>query len=417
MEEVKTIITNPSNTERLLEVEIPRERFKDIFNDKVKKYSKELRLNGYRKGNIPRRVVEERFRDPLTSESMEKLINDVIKEVCQSHNLKPVAPGQVDDIRNDSDSPITLKATIEIDQDVDFQGYQDIKVTPAEVSEVTEKDVDDYLANYQKSFATEEDVKGPALVGHIAHGEYLSIEIDGHVQQVDPKNSKFRITIGADKIEEFNKAFEGVSSGEEKVITIKHGDDSEIKSLAGKTGIYKVKIDAIKKEILPELNDDLAKRAGMENVDTLRTRSREQLLTVRKQQAQKQAHDEAINKIIEVSPFDIPKARIKQYVEYRQNAQNKGPEKQTIRYEDITPEMKKEAIFQLKRMRIVEEISKKEKIKPSQEEVDDRIKQMAEQYGMDFDTLKNMLRRNGQINEIRAELQETKTMDFLIGRK
>jgi trigger factor len=79
--------------------------------------------------------------------------------------------------------------------------------------------------------------------------------------------------------------------------------------------------------------------------------------------------------------------------------------------------LEQEAAFNIRRYRILEEIAKLEKIKPTSEEVDERVKEMAEQYATDFETLKASLRKNGKLIDIREELKSEKTLDFVIGFK
>jgi trigger factor len=132
----------------------------------------------------------------------------------------------------------------------------------------------------------------------------------------------------------------------------------------------------------------------------------------RKVISNRNAEKEVIEKIIQDNPFDVPKARVEMFLEYmcKQNG---------IKVEDL-PEtertsQEKEAIFNIKRHRILEQVSKTEKIKATQQEVDAKITDLATQYGMKFEDLKATLRQSGKTNDIREEIKHQKTMDLLLG--
>jgi len=99
---MKTTLTNQSSTERVLDIEIERERFDKVFDQKVKKYSKEVRINGFRPGQVPKEIVAKRFKDPINAESLEAVIEDALKEACKEHNIEPIAPGRIDKLENEA---------------------------------------------------------------------------------------------------------------------------------------------------------------------------------------------------------------------------------------------------------------------------------------------------------------------------
>ena len=80
---MKATVSQPSATERVLEIEVPRERLDRIFDDKVKKYSREIRVNGFRPGNVPKQVIATRYKEPISAESLETLVDEAVKEACK----------------------------------------------------------------------------------------------------------------------------------------------------------------------------------------------------------------------------------------------------------------------------------------------------------------------------------------------
>ncbi|MFC1585842.1 trigger factor, partial [Fibrobacterota bacterium] len=276
---------------------------------------------------------------------------------------------------------------------------------------VTDKDVDQQVDMYCQGMAKDEKIEGPGKDGNIVVGEYLQILIDE--KEKDLENQKnFRIEIGADKIKEFNRAFKGSQAGEEKEIKVKYPKDYDIPELAGKTGLYKIKVLEIRERNVPKADDDLARKFGLRDLADLRGKIKKDMEQRNSSQNRGKAEKEAVRKLIEAHPFDVPKAKVKMFLEYMSQQTGRKPEEYTKPEQE---ERKKEAVFNLKQHRIIDQISKKEKIKATQAEVDARITELAEQYGMAFEDIKAKLRQTGKTNDIRDEIKTRKTFDFLLG--
>ncbi len=409
---MKAILSEPNSTERVLDIEVERERFDKIFDQKVKKYSKEVRLNGFRPGQVPKDVVAKRFKDPINAESMEALVEEVIKEACKEHNIEPIAPGRIDKLENEAGKPITLKAIMEVDPPLVVKDYKlDIPVHAADISDA---DVEVQVEMLRKRKADESKVDRASALGDIIVAEYISISIDGEDKPL-PQHREFRIELGVGSIPEMDKALTGAKAGEEKHVSFAFPDDYRQTNLAGKRSEYNLKILEINEVKLPALDDEFAKGYGFESMEGCRTRIREDLGKQSLQRSREEAYDEAMRRLLDTNNFDIPKARIQNYVRYKLEEQGHKHENDDHGHDHS--DLEEEAAFNIRRYRILEEIAKIEKIKPSTEEVDARVREMAEQYGTDFETLKASLRKNGKIIDIREELKSEKTLDFVIGFK
>jgi trigger factor len=120
---VKTTVTTASATERVIDLEIPRDRLDKIFEDKVKKYSKQIKVNGFRAGQVPKAVVVARYKEPIAAEALETLVEDALREACKENSIEPVGPGRVDKLENEEGKPVVVKAVMEIDPPVELKDY------------------------------------------------------------------------------------------------------------------------------------------------------------------------------------------------------------------------------------------------------------------------------------------------------
>jgi trigger factor len=409
---MKAVLSEPNSTERVLDIEIERERFDKIFDQKVKKYSKEVRLNGFRPGQVPKDVVAKRFKDPINAESLEALVEEVIKEACKEHNIDPIAPGRIDKLENEVGKPIMVKAIMEVDPPLVVKDYRlDIPVHAAEISPA---EIESQLEMLRKRKGEETLVDRAAALGDVVLAEYLSISIDGEDRPL-PQQREFRMELGAGSVPEMDQALLGCKAGEEKHVGFTFPDDYRQTNLAGKRSEYNLKIMGVNEVTLPALDDEFAKGYGFDTVEICRARISEDLGKQSLQRAKEEAYEEAMRRLMDVNNFEIPKARIQNYVRYKLEQQGHKHENEDHGHDHS--DLEQEAVFNIRRFRILEEIAKSEKIKATTEEVDERVREMAEQYATDFESLKASLRKSGKIIDIREELKSEKTLDFVIGFK
>jgi trigger factor len=166
---------------------------------------------------------------------------------------------------------------------------------------------------------------------------------------------------------------------------------------------------------LPALDDELAKKYGFDSLDAFRQRIKDDMAQAALQRSKEEAYEQAMKRLMEVNPIEIPKARILNYVRYKLEQQGHVHENDDHGHDHS--DLEQEAAYNIRRYRILEEIAKMEKIKPTPEEVDARVREMASQYGVDFESLKAQLRKSGKLVDIREELKSEKTLDFVIGYK
>jgi len=412
MEELTVHISETKATRRDLDISIPRSRFEKFFGEKVKKYSKELRLNGFRKGNVPQRLIAERFKEPITNEALEALVNEVIKEVCDKNQIVPVSQAQVESLRNENNQPLTLKAWVEVDQPVDFTEYKNLGIILPPVLPATAQDVEQIITNYAENGGHDHDVQGPAAAGQIALGEYKAIHIGGQPTPLN-ENKKFRIVVGKDSLPEFNDAFVGAQAGQTLEISVNYPADYKVDFLAGKQAQYSIFVEKIIERHLAKIDDEYAQKLGLNSLEDWKRGIEAQINQERAQVAQQQASLEAVKTVLSRHPFEVPESQIQRFAEHIKEQKFGAKNKQ------ISPEaesqLRADSEFEIKKMRLLDQIAQKENIKATQAEVDARIQDLADRYGMPFESIKSHLRESGRIQEIRQDVQYSKVLGFLCG--
>ncbi len=408
---MKATVTEASATEKVLDIEGPRERFDALFEDKVKKYAKQVKMNGFRPGHVPKQLVAARFQGPIRAEALEALVDEVVKKACEENDIKPVGPGRVEKLENEDGKPIVLQAVMEIDPPVELKDYK--YSIPVNAEAVTDAVVEEEIKRVQERLAETNKVDRPAQTGDTVFCKYERIEIEGEEQPL-PQYPEFRVEMGKGLIPELDAGLVGVSAGETKDISFNFPKDYPQPALAGKPSAYRLAIQEVQEVIPPALDDEFAKKLGHDSLDAFRAFVKEKLDERNRDMAKDQAYGEAVKRLVEAHPVAVPKARIQNYVESKLKEQGHVHAEGEDHGHDHS-DLEQEAEFQIRRFRILDAIATKEAVKATQEEVDARVKSLAERYGTDFETLKTQLRRNGRIQDVREELRLQKTLDLVIG--
>ena len=161
------------------------------------------------------------------------------------------------------------------------------------------------------------------------------------------------VEIGTSQTPEFDEGLKGLKAGEEKEIKFSFPSDYHAEDLAGKEAIYKVSISGVKSLALPELDEEFAKKLGQESLEALKKLIEENILAQKEGQARQEAHKKAVDAILENNDFEVPEARIRSFAE-------SVLKKEEVSNDEIE-NVRSEATFEIKKHRILENISKKEK--------------------------------------------------------
>lgn len=409
-------IKETSATVRTLDVSIPQDALKPAFEKKVTEYRKEVHMKGFRPGMVPRNLILQRFGDSIRNEAIDQTINSVVRDELAKANIVPVAKGKMDNFKDDKTAPISFTLTIEIDPVIEVKGYKEtgIVVPPVVISEV---EVQDELTHLLNMYSDHKPIDTAAKKGDYVEGKYLEVMIDGEVKAL-PENPVFRSVIGDSTTPGFDDGLVGVTKGATKKVLFTYPADHKDAEYAGKPAQFTVLVENVSEVIPAEANDDFAKKLGVDTFEALKERLVENLTAQRTNKAKARAQEEAIDFLISKNSFEVADARVKNWIARQLNRNNQQNDENQDLPEPTAEQMQAmgpQAVREIKKFRILDFIVKAENVKPSQSDVDNRIKDMALQYGIDFEALKANLRQTGRIAEIREDLKFQKALDLIVG--
>ena len=415
---MKSTVTEPESWKRVIEIEVPADEVAAAVDKKLGKYRRDARLPGFRQGKAPLAVIRQRVGETARAEVIEEMVRDAYKTACEEHKIDPVSNALLTDLKAEEGEPLRFTLTTEVDPPVEITGCDKLKIK-AKPRKIKDSDVEDNFKSLLERFVEFKDVDRPSKKGDFVRLEYSKVVIDGE-EQAELRNLSpdYPVELGGEGVfKEFDKGLTGLSAGEEAEIAVKFPKDYTEQDMAGKSGVFSVKVLSVQEKVLSEINEEFLKKFGdFETVDALKEEIRKGLEEEEETRARREAHSEAVDALLRDNPFEVPPSKVETYIKMmiEDYAQSSGG--QTVEpTEQLMESFREPAIAALKRIRVVDCVAEKEKIKATQEEVDREIALIAQRYGHEFDELKQIFRKNGTTNRIRLEIRERKTLDFLIG--
>jgi len=406
-------IKETSATVRTLEISIPQADLAAPFEKKLSQYKKQVALKGFRQGMVPKAMILKQFGDSIRHEVVNETVDKVVSEELKKANIIPVGQLKVTKFNDDKETAVTLTVEVEIDPEIDIKGYENLGITvPA--TAVHEEEVQDELNRMIQMGSRDEHVDRAAAKGDVVVGNYIEVVIDGEKQEL-PENKEFRSLLGESASPGFDEGLMGTSAGEKKEINFKYPDDHKDERYRGKTAQFKVEITDVREVKPPKFDEEFCKQIGVKDEAELKNNITESLANRKQDEAKNKAINEAIDKLIEANPFEVPHARVVDLIKWTINRNVQDPKDAVEPTEEQIESLSGEAIHEIKKHRILEFVATKEKIKPSQDAVDERLKMMAQAYQIDFETLKGHMRQSGRINGLREELRFQMAGEFLVG--
>ena len=406
-------IKETSATVRTLEVTIPQADLKAPFEKKLSQYKKQVALKGFRQGQVPKAMILKQFGDSIRHEVVNETIDAVLNEELKKANIIPVGQLKVKDFKDDKENDIKITVEAEVDPEIDIKGYADTGVVvPA--TAVHEEEVQAEFDRLVQMWSKDEHVDRAAGKGDVVVGNYEEVVIDGEKQEL-PENREFRSLLGESASPGFDEGLMGVKAGEKKEINFKYPDDHKDERYRGKTAQFKVEVTDVREVVAPTFDEEFCKQVGVKDVEELKSNLAESLANQKKDAAKTKAVNEAIDKLIEQNPFEVPAGRVRDLIKWSMNRNVQDPKDAVEPTDEQIKDMGPEAIREIKKHRILEFVATKEKIKASQAAVDARLQEMANAYHVDFETLKGHFRQSGRINGLRDELRFQMAADFIVG--
>jgi trigger factor len=421
---MKVQVEELSPIEKKLSIEVENARVAEELNRAYSTLGRQVKLPGFRPGKVPRRILEQRFRGQVEDEVIQRVVQSAYLEAVREHNVEAVSNPQVTNSGLKPDAPFTFEARVEVKPKVEAKDYAELPLAKADTA-VTDEQLNEQLDRMRRSMGRMEPIADRDTA---AAGDHATVDFDATVDgqpfpggKADGMNVQ---VVPGDLLENKIAALEGVKVGESKDVPYDFPADYRLEQVRGKTASFRITLRALKKEILPELNDDFAKESGIaQSLDELRTKLREDMERAKKAQVENEQREALIKALVERNPFEVPRAMVERAMDSMlrgalQQLQRSGvdPSRLNLDFNRLREEMREKATQEVKGALLLEAIAQKEGIQPSDADVDARIEQLATEAGQPVAAVKKYFKGPDERAGLSFRLREEKTIEFLRGR-
>ena len=405
-------------------IEFTKNEWADALNKAYLANRGRFSIDGFRKGKAPRKIIENYYgHDIFWDEALNALLEDGYYDALKQMDIEVVSQPSFDAPEIKKDEPVVLTGSVQVFPEIDVKKYKGLEIEKVE-TKIGDKEVKAELEKVQKSQARMENVEDRAS----EKGDTLVFDFEGSVDGETFSGGSaenYELELGSGQfIPGFEEQLEGKKPGDECDVEVVFPGDYHAEELAGKPAVFKCKIHEIKKEILPEIDDELA--SDVSEFETLAEYKKDLKKKLQEQASETDLSvmkDRALEKLYESNDIEVPEVMITGEIDnmlYDMNqsiaAQGLGLQQymewtgKTI--EEVREETKPEAEKRVKTRILLKNIIRIEGLEADEEEIKKLMEDFAAQYGMTMDQVKEMAGPETE-NYFREDAQTKKAIDFI----
>ncbi len=406
---------------RKITVTLPENDVQKKLKKEYDTLQKQSKLKGFRKGKVPRSIIEKTYKPQVEADVGEKLVQDTYFDVIEKENIDAVIHPEILSHSYNEDGSFTYTAQVDVRPEFELTGYKGLEIEKPQ-TDVADADIEKELVALQRRMAPLKSVdERPAQEGDIVVVDYQGFHKGNAMKQVKSENSSVEVgsgQMGAD----FEKKLVGMNKGEEASHEVDFPEKHPNPILAGKKVEFKVTVKDIKERILAELDDEFAKDVGKEftTLEELKTSIKEKLTREREESAEGELTDKIMQAILKDNEFDVPKRLVDFEVQQMIKQTEEQLERSGMNLEaaGLSREMLAQsnepaAIQRVRGDFILKKIAQTEDLKLKDEDMDRGFKRIGDQYNMSVAQVKEFFSSRDDLLPLMNELLNEKVLQFL----
>jgi trigger factor len=402
-----------------LEIAIPADEVETEASRVTADVQKRAKLPGFRPGKAPVSLIRKQFAGDIRQQVVENLIPKALQKQIEAENLNVVGRPDIKDLHFHEGEALHFKAEFEVFPQIELGEYKDVEVEYHEPA-VVDEDVEKRLNELREQKAQFVNVD-PRPLENADHA-VVALESIGGVEGEPVKQDEMVLEIGgADTFEAFTENLRGLSPGDEKEFEVTYPEDYGAARLAGKTIQFHATVKGVRKKELPELNDEFAQDLGdYRNIGEVRDAIRKGLLAQRQYEAQNEAKNKIVDKLVEAHDFPVPEVFVERQIESRVEQSLRAMAEQGVDLQKVKLDWKKvrdaqrdKAVREVKASMLLSRISEREAIHATRDEVDKEVEKIARQNREAVAAAHMRFEKDGTLGRIANHIQTEKTLNFL----
>jgi len=406
-----------------LTVEVPADQFAKDLDKTYRKVSGQLKVPGFRKGHVPRKVIDAQVGPgAVLQEFLEDAVPIYYGEAVREHELAPIADPDIEIEKAEEGEALVFSASVEVRPRLTLTNYKGVQVEAPDVS-VTDEDVDTYVDRLRERFAELEVVGRPAN-----KGDYVVADIHASVHGQDLEEvtrQEYLYEVGSGEfVPELDTELEGKRKGE--ILQFNATLPEPFGERAGTEVSFRVLIKEVKGKLLPEADDEFAKTASeFDTMQELRDDIRTQLGALKEREGQGILRERVLAALIDRVQVDLPERLVDHEVEHRVQSATERAERIGMTLEQVLEsqgwdelrfrsDARAHAVRALEGDLILESVARQEEISVTPEELSARVVELAQAVNRDPKEVIGQLERTGAITQLAGDIIRTKALDLLV---
>ncbi len=407
---------------KLIKIEVPTEKIEEEWQKQLKEVARMANLPGFRKGKAPRQLLERKFGDRIVDEVKRAVVSESYQQAIEENKLSPIGDPDIGDINLELGKPLKYEITLEVLPTFELGEYKGLQLKKKLVA-VTEEDIDNAL----KTLSRQKTQLSIVSKGKVEDEDFIicdcEVDINGEVVWKDAEQEVMVAgsNVANISVPDLKSNLIDAKSGDKCTIDVQLGDNFSEEQHRNKPATLTIFIKEIKRPTSPDINDELAKQVGYDSLGELREFLSKRLDMEKKRVAEEEMMGQITNKLIEMADFDMPEDLFKSQSserlhKYRLELLNKGtpPEEIEKNMGDLQSASEESVVRDFKMSLVLQHIAEKERIFVTEDNVNQRISEMAGMYGMDPASMKKQLEKMNSMSNLRHQLKENKTLDFVM---
>jgi len=417
-------VEDVSSVKKTLHIEVPEDDVVRELNRAYQELKKRAKVKGFRPGKIPRSVLERLFKKDVHADVSSKLIQSSFIEALKETDLKVIGNPKLDPPELDATGPYMYDATVEISPEIGEIDYKGLVLRRTNYT-VSDEEVEAQLKMLQKNMA---DYLKIEEIRPIRKDDYALIDYEGFREgQPFPETAKtqnFKMKIGDGQIlKEFDDQIIGMQPGDAREINVTFPQDYSNANLAGLDISFRVTLNEIREEVLPEINDAFAKKAGQyETLDELKKVIFDNLRQGYSKRMEQELHEQVYQELIAKTDFEVPDTLVEMELEgivteaeRSFNYRNISMEELGVTRESIAEKYRDTALKQVKRHLLLNKIIDQEDLSLSDDELESALTEMAENFNQPLEEIKKYYdQQQDKLEFFKHTLLEKKAIKLII---
>ena len=302
--------------ERRMRVNVPEDRIEGEIKNRLQSLTKTARIDGFRKGKVPAKVIQQRYGQQIRLEVLSEIMRDTYVEALEAEKLRPAGQPSIEQQEgDDSNKGLSYTAIFEVFPEVTLNPVEKLEIA-LPICEVTDADVDKMIENLRSQQSSFKEVDRKALTD-----DQVNIDFEGFLGDEKFEGGEaegFDLVLGSNQfIAGFEEGLTGLKAGEKTSLDLEFPTPYQNKELEGKSVRFEVTINKVSEPELPELNDEFFKRFGTEEggLEAFRKNIRENLERESDQRVKNQAKTRVLNALYDANQLDLPQSLVKSETE------------------------------------------------------------------------------------------------------